>query len=62
MSLLEKYVEAQSETLKVIKEAQINLEEERDLLQLWNFMEYDKTGWFEHHMWNFDIQATEFIV
>ena len=41
MSLLEKYVEAQSETLKVIKEAQINLEEERDLLQLWNFLEYD---------------------
>jgi hemerythrin-like metal-binding protein len=56
-----KHVEAHSETLKAIKEVKKNWEVERDLLQLWNFLEYDYMAWFEHHVRDFDIPATEFI-
>ena len=56
-----KHVEAHSETLKAIKEAKKAWEEERDLLQLWNFLEYDYMAWFEHHVRDFDIPTAEFI-
>ena len=56
-----KHVEAHSETLKVIREARKNWDEERDLMQLWNFLEYDYMAWFEHHVRDYDLPAAEFI-
>ena len=54
-------MEAHSETLKVIREARKNWDEERDLMQLWNFLEYDYMAWFEQHVRDYDLPAAEFI-
>ena len=61
LSRFKKHVEAHSETLKVIREARKNWDEERDLMQLWNFLEYDYMAWFEHHVRDYDLPAAEFI-
>ena len=56
-----RHVDAHSETLKAIREARKNWDEERDLMQLWNFLEYDYMAWFEHHVRDYDLPAAEFI-
>ncbi|MEL0220610.1 MAG: hemerythrin family protein [Deltaproteobacteria bacterium] len=56
-----RHVDAHSETLKAIREARKNWDEDRDLMQLWNFLEYDYMAWFEHHVRDYDLPAAEFI-
>lgn len=58
---LDAHWHAHAQEIRRMREAQVQWEDEQDVVDLWSFLNHQYLTWFEKHTRRFDLPAAEFI-
>lgn len=58
---LVEHSQAHSHSLSHLRSARRDWEKDRDLMQLWHFLERDYFDWFERHVYHYDLAFATYL-